>query len=215
MRKSIIGLFLGLFLLTSSLSAQKSKENEVELPFPARDNTEVVSTIKVEFENPKASELNVRYKNVLESLTEEQINQVINSIEERSKASADALLTLEEVLLSLKDILEDKEYMQNKVIYQAQKHYGISEQRVKNSLGRKHVIDLVTYSLMLLLAIFTGRRMRKDDVASDGFIDLQKVAAIILTLSMNLFIVWFILRNIVLLAFNQNFEIINFLLKGS
>jgi hypothetical protein len=209
MKKLIVSFIVGILLSVSHISAQ-----QVEVPVAEQDATEVVKTIKVEFEKPKNSDLNVRYKNSLESLTEDQINQIIANLEERSKASLEMYSKLDRTMESLNSILEDKAFLENKVIYQAKKHYNLSESEVKRALRSKHWIDLAAYLIIFLYFMVIAIRLKKRDAFKNGYLDMSMLGRGISIFAVNSGAMWFIIRPIVSVLVNPNYEIITFLLKG-
>ena len=212
MRKLILSLLFGLLFSVSYLGAQES----IEVPVSSKDSTEVVQTIKLKFERPKTSvsNVNVRYKNLVESLTEEQINWIISIIEARGNASVEAFLLVGESLMTLNSLLQNENYLQNKVIYQADKHYTLSESEVKRILRSDQTLSMFAYGLIFLFFIVMVRNARKDDIMIAGFIDLDKLISILLIFGAEAFTIWYIVRPLVSLVTNRDFENIKFLLQG-
>ena len=201
--------------LIFSVSLLNIGAQEVEIPVSSKDSTEVVQTIKLKFEKPRASNVNVRYQNVLESLTEEQINRIIITLEEKGDASIEMFIAMGEAMINLSSILEEKAFMENKVIYQANEHYNLSESEVKQSLRKEQILRLGTYILILICFVSSIWRSRASDVYVNGFIIFDRLASIMLLFLLEAFALWYILLPAVSIVLNRDHEIIKFLLQGT
>ncbi len=189
---------------------------ETKIPAPV-DSTTIVQTIKhvVEFEPPKTSEFRFDYNNILESLTEEQINRIVTTLEESGDVSAETFNVLTGTLLTLNALLEDKSFMANKVIYQAQEHYDLSESEVKRSQRKDQRMILIIYGAMLFCLIYALLEIPKIFPKQSGLININLLVSTLLELTLELFALWYILRPGLSIIFNRDFEIIKFLLQGS
>jgi hypothetical protein len=215
MRNKILSLLFGLILLLSPICAQKV-ESPSQSDLPVVDNTETVQTVKhvVEFEPPKTSEFRFQYSNILESLTEEQIDRIVASLEESGDVSTEVGLSLQTTLLTLNAILEDKAFMENKVIYQAQEHYNLSESEVKRSLRSEQHIDFFFRTIMLFFLIYTFISLGKLFSLGNGVVRIDKVVQTLFSLVLELFAVWYVIRPMFSFFSNRDIETIKFLLQG-
>jgi len=186
----------------------------IEIPISPRDTTEIVRTIKVEFERPKSSNVNVNYKNILESLTEDQINNIIITFKESNDASLEMSYMLYEALVTFNSILEERAFMENKVIHQADVHYSLSESEVKRSLRMSEWMNLLTYGILFFL-IGTRIFEIKRNIPYAGYIELDKLGTILAALALELFGVWYVARPVASILLNRDYEIIKFLLQGA
>lgn len=213
MRKiKFLSLIFGILISVLPLSAQES----IEIPFSSNDSTEIVRTLKVEFERPKSSNVNVNYKNVLESLTEDQINNIITTFKESNDASLEMSYMLYEALVTFNSILEEKAFMENKVIHQAKVHYNLSESEVKRSLRSSQTIDLITYFAIFTFFLFTVIKIRQKACPSGtGMIDIGEASKSIMYLCIESFAAWYVIRPALSIMLNRDFEIIKFLLQGA
>ena len=132
-RIKILSLLFGIVFSLSFLNAQQS----IDVPVPSKDSTE--QTVKVIFEPART---NVNFKNTAEALTQEQINQIVTILEESNNASTESANALRETLMTLQTLLKEGAFLQNKVIYQAKRHYNLSESEVKRSLRKDQWLQL-------------------------------------------------------------------------
>jgi len=192
-------------------------QEPVEIPITLSESPDshTVQTIKLEFEQPKTSRVDVRYENIIEKLSEEQINCIITNLEERSDASVEMFQNMEQTMVTLNTILEDKAFMQNKVIYQADYHYDLSESEVKRALRGRHLIDMVAYIIILIYIMFAARNIKRRASISDNYVDLYYMATATLALSVEILATWFVVRPLVSIVLNGDYEIIKFLLQGA
>ena len=206
MKKLILSLILGIFLSVSHLGAQ-------EVLVPVSPNDTMVQTIRVKFDKPRTSTLQV--KNVAESLTEEHINRIVSSVEERSSVSQEMSVIQGEMLKTLNNLLEEENFLQNKIIYQAERHYDLSESEVKRSLRTSQWIDMSAYIAMLLFFFVAANKVRGRANFATGIIELDKMIVITISFIAEVFTVWFIAKPLVSIIVNRDFEIIKFLLQGA
>lgn len=209
MRNKILSLLLGFMLLLTPLYV--GAEDDIVLPIPGNDTT-VETTLNVKFDY---GSLPVQFKNSLEALTEEQINRIVTTFEESGDVSIETFLLISETLTTFNSLLEEKAFLQNKVIYQADEHYNLSESEVKRSLRRSEWLKMIAYGLILAVFIQSARNTKTKAVFINGFIRLESLASIMLVFFIEVFIIWYILRPAAGILINRDFEIIKFLLQGA
>jgi len=205
-RIKILSLLFGIVFSLSFLNAQQS----IDVPVPSKDSTE--QTVKVIFEPART---NVNFKNTAEALTQEQINQIVTILEESNNASTESANALRETLMTLQTLLKEGAFLQNKVIYQAKRHYNLSESEVKRSLRKDQWLQLGAYILILVVFASAARRTKKKEVFHNGFIELDKLAIISILFFLEAFVIWYILLPATSIVLNNDFEIIKFLLQGA
>jgi len=212
--KKVLSFIIALvFSLTLSLSAQENmtpaeSQPWEEIVIPSKDSVTyhhvIVPSVNIEV-TPKPMAVN--FKNTAESLTAEHITRIVASLESRGSAEI-------KLLLSLNEMIEDEHFSKNKVIYQAQKYYNLSEQKVKKALRRDKWITLFTYGLILIVLLQATRNFSRENRKNKGYIDLTKLAVIIAAFGLESFALWYLLKPIASNIFNNDYEVIKFLLQG-
>ena len=208
MRNKFLSLLFGIMFSVLQVGAQET----IEIPV-VKDSMKQTLTVKFET-NPIRT--NVSFKNTVEALTSEHIERIVLSLEERGDVSASMYNEFVRTLGILNELLTDESFLQNKVIYQANKHYGLSESEVKRALRKHQQIDFIAYIAMLICIIYAVIKIKRKAIRGNSeYIDLKILGAIILALIVEAAAIWFVVRPIVSVIVNRDFEIIKFLLQGA
>ena len=195
--KRIINLIIGLVFCAFITNAQPLSIDKDSLPHK--------STIEVDV---KTRPLDVKFQNTLESLTKEDINRIVNSIETKNKAT-------NIVLYQLSGMLQSGMMFDNKVMYQAKKHYNMTEEDIHKAIVINKWILLFTYGIIFAFVVGLIVKAKMFKYSHNTILDIKIIGVQVLDFVLNVLIVWYVLRPILTLLINKNYMFLEFLIKGN